>query len=184
LFENLCGKNPLKSVVIVTTMWSLIEDEKIGQSREQELTSDMDFFRPIIQQGARLERHKDTKESAQSIIRLLLTQSPEKEKLDIQIEMVDEKLRLDETKAAAQLMQDFDRLIHFLENKIEEEKATMVNSVGDEKREKTREIKRLTQAIEEIKERKATIGRNRDSVPLQKRFLKWFKRFGLKYWHR
>jgi hypothetical protein len=109
LFEELVGDDPLKSVIVVTNMWKLV-DEDLGRTRELQLKMDPDFFKGIHDQGGRFMRHTDTQESAFNILRYLLDTALAPGKLTIQVEMVDEKRTLDETNAAAVLMRDFDQL--------------------------------------------------------------------------
>jgi hypothetical protein len=109
LLEELVGDDPLQSVIVVTTMWSLV-DQDIGSARELELKRDPKLFKGI--QGDRFMRHTNTKESALNIIRHLLDRKLASGKLTIQAEIVDE------TKPAAALMRDFDQLIQNLRRRI------------------------------------------------------------------
>jgi hypothetical protein len=178
LFQTLCGEDPLKSVVIVTNMWNLVELD-MGASRETELMTDDTFFKPVIDQGARFRRHKDTKESAHEIIASLTVGQPAREKLAIQIEMVDERLRLAETSAAVELTRDFDFMIQHLKRKIESEERAMSRDSPEERKEREAIIQRWKGKIKELEERKRAPGKVNGSVPLQKRFLRWFKLCGV-----
>ncbi|PVF93006.1 hypothetical protein CPB86DRAFT_687764, partial [Serendipita vermifera] len=105
LFRGLCGDDPLKSVVVVTNMWSLV-DPDLGARRETELMTEDAFFKPALNHGSRFARHSDTIESAHKIIHSLFDERLVREKLAIQIEMVDDRLRLVQTTAAAELTRD------------------------------------------------------------------------------
>jgi hypothetical protein len=172
LFESLCGKDPLKSVVVITNMWSM-DDMKLGEAREQELMTEQDFFQPILREGARFARHSDTKESAHEIISSLFSHKTEKEKLAIQKEMVDDNLRLDETAAAAQLMRDFDNSIEFLRKKISEEEERMIHDTPLDRIQTEQRIKELRDKMADIEYCKETIGKVRVSISL--RLIQWLK---------
>jgi hypothetical protein len=175
LFEGLCGKDPLKSVVVVTNMWGTVTLET-GEAREQELMNDPDFFKSFREQGARFARHDGTKNSADQIVLSLISQTSEKNPLTIQIEMVDLKLLLDETAAAAQLTRDFDTLIQFLQKEIEKEEINMARDTSDNRTQAEKRIKRMRSKIVEIEDRKRMIGKGRASISLQRRLIQWFKK--------
>jgi hypothetical protein len=89
LFQMMCGKGALASSVVVTNMWGLLPDQEIGERRERELKADPEFFRPMIQHGARFKRHYGTKISAEDIILSLLGDTHKQEALPIQNEVGD-----------------------------------------------------------------------------------------------
>ena len=76
MFRKLCGDNSLKNVVIVTNMWSN-EIAEIELEREAQLQNDPRLFKPVLETGAKMLRHYNTEESAQSIIRHLIHSHPE-----------------------------------------------------------------------------------------------------------
>jgi hypothetical protein len=98
--RSLCGDYALKNVVIVTNMWSRVEPE-VGEEREAELMREDIFFKPALDHGARMARHKGTLPSAQGIIRLLIGNRPLP--LQIQRELVDENKDVVETMAGQEL---------------------------------------------------------------------------------
>ncbi|PVF99677.1 hypothetical protein CPB86DRAFT_675266, partial [Serendipita vermifera] len=121
LFENLCGPDPLKSVMMVTNMWDTLTDINIGEDREKELKEDPEFFGRVLQGGATLRRHTGTVQSSyQMLSELLEVGDRRRELLAIQAEMVDEKRRLDETTAAKALLHEFDEMIRDLERRIKQ----------------------------------------------------------------
>ena len=69
IIEQLCGKNAPRKIVLITTMWDLVENED-GVSLEQELVNK--FWSPMIKQGSRTVRFTRTKESGWNIIEKLL----------------------------------------------------------------------------------------------------------------
>ena len=111
LFRELCGSESLCNVLIVTTMWSGV-DPKLGETREQELMTSDDLFKPVLDEGAQLVRHNGTLDSAQIILRRLVHNKGTA--LRIQQELVDEGKTFADTAAAtelsAQLMERINRL--------------------------------------------------------------------------
>ena len=77
-------------------MWSRVKPE-VGKEREAQLMSKDIFFKPALDNGARMVRHGNTVPSAQGIIRLLIDNRPLP--LQIQRELVDENKDLVETRA-------------------------------------------------------------------------------------
>ncbi|KAF9788737.1 hypothetical protein BJ322DRAFT_1050872 [Thelephora terrestris] len=71
MFRELCGDNALHKVVIVTQMWGQV-DVEVGNEREAELKREDDFFKPVLDKGARMERHENTALSAERNVRLIL----------------------------------------------------------------------------------------------------------------
>lgn len=85
ILRELCGKETLSNVLIVTNMWSDPPSPRELQN-EKQLEESPKFFQPAIQAGARMVRrpHKDTR-SAHDIIRLLLDKPPVTMKIQRQI---------------------------------------------------------------------------------------------------
>lgn len=100
MFRSLCGEKTLKNVVVVTNMWGEVP-EALGAARENELATDDQLFKPVLDSGARMMRHTNTLESAQAIIQALLDNHPIP--LQIQSEIVDEHKSVDQTQASAEL---------------------------------------------------------------------------------
>ncbi|KAG8216976.1 P-loop containing nucleoside triphosphate hydrolase protein [Butyriboletus roseoflavus] len=115
LFRELCGKDSLRNVLIVTTMWSSV-DPNVGATREEELAMSDDFFKPVLDEGARLVRHDGGQESAQGILRHLIHN--EGTPLRIQRELVDERKPLADTAAGAELSHQLTERIGRLEGEI------------------------------------------------------------------
>ena len=104
IFRALCGDENLHSAVIVTTMWSGVE-LMLGESREHELATAEDLFKPVLDNGAQLVRHDGTLESARAILHSLVTNNGAT--LRIQHELVDEGKELINTAAGAELVRLF-----------------------------------------------------------------------------
>ena len=72
LFEKVCGPNAFGNVVIATTMWSEVRDELEGQSRVQQRKASNDFWGNMVNHGAKVVRHDNTKTSAINIVKMLI----------------------------------------------------------------------------------------------------------------
>ncbi|CAA7269495.1 unnamed protein product [Cyclocybe aegerita] len=104
LFRNLCGDATLCSVIIATTMWDQVGVE-VGEEREKELATKDVFFRPALSKGARMARHSNTLESAQTIIRSLLQEGSQSVTLQIQEELA-RGFDISETNAGKELSRE------------------------------------------------------------------------------
>ena len=103
MFCSLCGDETLGNVVIVTNMWGEVSLET-GEAREHELRTNDRFFKPAIDNGARMHRHYKTIESAREILSCIVGNSPEA--VRIQKELVDENKAIIETAAGTSLMSE------------------------------------------------------------------------------
>ena len=99
----MCGDKALRNVVIMTTMWGKVALE-VGIAREQELAES--FFKPALDNGARLLRHNTTAESTHEVIRTILENR--QVTLQIQEEMIDHWKRVSETAAGRELRRELD----------------------------------------------------------------------------
>ena len=116
VFESLCGKGALQNVMLVTTMWSNVNEE-IGSAREDELKTL--YWNSMIDSGSRMMRFDHTSQGAWHILDQL-TGNPQATALQVQI--VDERKRLGETDAGIKhfgwlerLIAQFRRIIEVLE---------------------------------------------------------------------
>ena len=100
MFHSLCGDTTLHSVAIVTNMWSLVP-VNVGSDRERQLSSDPDLFKPAVDAGARMMQHRDTVESAQAILNMLVANVPVP--LRIQQEIVAEHKAVTQNAAQAEI---------------------------------------------------------------------------------
>jgi len=101
LFEKICGPGAFCNVVIASTFWSEISDQKQGIRREQERIKSDDFWGKMISQGARTARHENTAASAIKIVSMLL--SKQTVELQMQREMADNGNHIGSTSAGRQL---------------------------------------------------------------------------------
>jgi hypothetical protein len=103
MFQMLCGKDSLSSVVLVTTMWSKIA-EQVGRARENELKTKKEFWGDMIGHGSAVFQHDDTTESAMRIVTYLVEQG-RPTVLSLPKQIREEGRRLEET-AAGQALHD------------------------------------------------------------------------------
>ncbi|KAF5557431.1 hypothetical protein FMEXI_754 [Fusarium mexicanum] len=103
MFRKLCGKDSLKNVILVTTMWEG-EDAVTGEKREQELIATGGFWGALVEEGAQVNRHYNTRSSAMSLLRTVAKNN--RITISIQKEMVSEHKSLNETEAGIGLESD------------------------------------------------------------------------------
>lgn len=75
MFQELCGEEAYTNVLLVTGMWDTVTPE-VGNSRYRELATKDIFFKPVLEKGAKMMRHDNTRESALEIIRNLVDKPP------------------------------------------------------------------------------------------------------------
>jgi len=107
MFKRLCGPDALKRVILATNMWDTVAAE-VGSQREKELVDTPDFWGWMVDQGSKVFRHTNDRESA---VRLLehFVDSEHGMTLEIQEEMVLHRKALDETKAGIELEKELAR---------------------------------------------------------------------------
>ncbi|KAF5257022.1 hypothetical protein FOXYS1_12473 [Fusarium oxysporum] len=103
MFRKLCGEESLMNVILVTTMW---EDEyaAIGERREQELIATGAFWGALVEEGAQINRHNNTRSSAMPLLRTIA--KSDRVTISIQKEMVSEHKDLNKTEAGIGLNSD------------------------------------------------------------------------------
>jgi hypothetical protein len=106
MFRNLCGDNPLKNVLLVTSCWEICDPER-GEARETELMNDPEFWKPFIAKGSRTARFTDV-ESGIAMLHQFSDTTPVI--LKIQQELVDEQKQLVDTLAGQTVNEELNRL--------------------------------------------------------------------------
>ena len=117
VFKKLCGDRAVKHVVLATTKWSSLANETINQ-RETELRET--FWTSMSSKGSPMTQFKGTMESAQEIVRDILTNRSTDVSLRIQKELVDLKKYLPQTDAGKTLYYDLKRLLDQLKGELTE----------------------------------------------------------------
>ena len=139
MFQELCGENALKNVVVVTNMWGGVDPE-IGAEREVELMTKGIFFKSILDRGGQMARHDNTASSAQDILRRILRNHPVP--LRIQEELVDERKGINDTGAGKEL----DRELNDEIRKQKEEMRELEEKMKRAKEAKDEEMRRALEA--------------------------------------
>lgn len=137
MFKKLCGENALQNVVVVTNMWGEVTVE-VGNKREAELKREDDFFKPVLDKGARMARHENSFSTAEEIIRLIIGNHPLP--LRIQEELVEEDMIISETGAGKELNQILDAQIKKHQEEMRKLKEEMEQAMKDKDEEVRREI--------------------------------------------
>ncbi|EYB25385.1 hypothetical protein FG05_30417 [Fusarium graminearum] len=118
LLRKLCGKDAFKNVVLVTTMWELVETD-IGDRREKELEETEEFW-----------------DSARNILSMFVPEEPEVQPemvtLAIQKELADDNKTLDETSAGQLLDGTWAKEKEALQRELEEVRDA-VKSANEER---------------------------------------------------
>lgn len=142
MFRKLVGPEAMNNVILVTTMWELVNEET-GNQREAELRET--FWGGMIKQGARMFRHtKDSPESAQRLIETLLPLPPVD--LQIQREIVDEHKTLLQTEAGVSANEESIQLL----KKHQEEIRKLKQAKEKALEERDQAYKRQVEAEQEV----------------------------------
>ncbi|EDR03041.1 uncharacterized protein LACBIDRAFT_307593 [Laccaria bicolor S238N-H82] len=143
MFRKLCGDDTLKNVILMTNMWGEVSEEV------------------ALRNGARLLRHYNTLESAENILKCVISNHPEA--LQIQRELVEEKKAMSETAAGGILNEEFRQLARKHEEdmkKLEEEMKEVIEERDLKAEEELTEARKKLQAemrrIEENSEKLAS----------------------------
>ncbi|KAI5997297.1 P-loop containing nucleoside triphosphate hydrolase protein, partial [Pisolithus orientalis] len=134
MFGGLCGDTAAERVRLVTTMWDKAKDKNIAENRVSQLETN--FWKPLIDAGARHERFNNSSGSAWKIVRGLTGGG---EAVLLQEELVDVEMKLNETTAGKALYLQFQRLLH-------EQKETIKQLQEEAKAQKDSELMKQLQA--------------------------------------
>lgn len=118
MFRRLCGDENLSGVVLATTMWEDTDLVK-AKDREVQLEKEEKLWAPLIREGSKVLRQDAKTTSGLKIINYLMTRKT-KMTLDIQTELVDKKLRLEQTGAGSELVSLLEKRVQEYQQKIEE----------------------------------------------------------------
>jgi hypothetical protein len=108
MFEELCGKNTFRNVILTTTMWDEV-DEETGEDREGELKSK--YWKDMLERGSTTGRFMRTRESAFNLIYPLIGTANERSSVLLQQELVDMGKKLPSTFAGRKLVSDMEVLV-------------------------------------------------------------------------
>ena len=111
MFRELCGENPLKNVILVTTGWGTAAAAgRLDQAtqNERQLRTEPQFWENMIKRGSDIKKFEDTRKSALDIIFSLVDRDPVV--LKIQEELVDENKNLVDTSAGHVVNEEIKKL--------------------------------------------------------------------------
>lgn len=121
MFQELCGQDPLQNVILATTGWT--EAKMAGtlakaEEHELSLSTNGQFWKGVLDNGARLDRFMDSRESALAMIMKLARH--ETIPLKIQREMVDQNKLLIDTSAGNAVNEELKRLEEVYKKQIDD----------------------------------------------------------------
>ena len=161
MFQNLCGTEALKNVVLVTTMWDKVGEEE-GNNRENELTAN--YWKAMIDMGCHTSRFYNNTKSALDIVSQF---QDARCTVLLQKEMVDLHIKLAETSAGRTLFSSLveliklKKLLALIEAKLKRNQRS-ANRIADElEQDRAKTVRTL---------RIANVQRRRYSVSQIKRF--------------
>lgn len=106
MFKSLCGAETYKNVVVLTTFWDRVSNEE-GVKREKELRSRV--FKDLVDGGSHFMRFNRTMDSANKVLRHILTLAPRN--VQIQKEICVDGKDLEETAAGSVRQEEMARMI-------------------------------------------------------------------------
>lgn len=126
-FKKLVGSESMASVALVSTMWGETSDAD-EERRDLILRETPEFWKSMIDQGAKPYRHTRSQASALTIIRPLLGKIPTV--LNLQHELVDQGKNLNHTEAGKEVDAGISLQREMLERKIEDTKTEMTQALA------------------------------------------------------
>jgi hypothetical protein len=156
MFNKLCGENNLGSVVLATTHWTNLKtgasiDKETGEARTKELIETKGFWGGMIENGSQVVKHDGTRPSAMEIV-LNIVGRQNRVILDIQRQLVDQRLDLNETDAAQALHSELIAERKLFEKQLASLKEEMEDAIKENDQRAQHEIrKEQAKAEAEIK---------------------------------
>ena len=144
MFRELCGDSSLKNVILVTNMWGEVSED-VGEARERELTTN--FFKPVLDKGARLARHHNTAESAHDIIRCIMKNRPII--LQIQRELVKEGKDITDTAAAEIINKELNEQMRRHKDELRDVQEEMEKAIKEKDEETRQELEEGARKLQE-----------------------------------
>jgi myosin heavy subunit len=139
MFRKMCGEEALRNVFFVTTMWDHV-NPKLAVGREKELATRDEFFKPMLQCGAKMYRHDKTAASAQDIVSRLVLGIKDHMTLQLQRELVDDHLCIADTAAGKELLVEYEVLVKKQQAELHEVKQQLSEMQKKNDRQSLREL--------------------------------------------
>lgn len=140
MFRQLCGDPSLKNVVMTTSGWDLMttpDQLAKAEIKETDLTSNPEFWQPMLDKGCRVARFHNDKKSALEIISSVIPDKPVV--LKIQHELVDKQMNLVDTAAGVTVNEELIKVQAKYEAQLKEIHEEMKEALAD-KNEEMKEI--------------------------------------------
>jgi len=174
LFEQLCGKNAFKNVILTTTMWDEV-DEETGATREAELKGI--YWKDMISRSSTIGRFEGSRDSAFRLISPFLDEASTRNRVRLQKELVNLDLKLSETRAGQRLRSELKQLAKQQQELLHQtrEELKLPNN--------TESLKTLMEEYEELKRTSGSLlAQMADlQIPLGRQFMKTITiTFGIK----
>jgi DNA repair exonuclease SbcCD ATPase subunit len=171
MFKSLCGAETYKNVVVLTTFWDRVSNEE-GVKREKELRSRV--FKDLVDGGSHFMRFNRTMDSANNVLRHILTLAPRN--IQIQKEICVDGKDLEETAAGSVRQEEMAHMISKHTEQIAEVQAEVeavkqsdkaARQKAEEERDKLqKEVERLQNETAEL--RKGLDDKQSDKAARQK----------------
>lgn len=126
MFRKLCGTEVLQNVLLVSTMWEVGELAN-GERRESELVDTEDFWGILVESGAKVERHDNSRESAMGLLKKFVGKN--RVIMSIQKEMVNDHKTLDQTQAGMELEGELQKERDKFKRELAEVQETMKEAI-------------------------------------------------------
>ncbi|KAH8750693.1 P-loop containing nucleoside triphosphate hydrolase protein, partial [Hyaloscypha sp. PMI_1271] len=162
MFKKLCGEDSFSNVVLATTHWEKVSAED-GDRREAELRTSTEFYGTMIRRGSTMMRHMDNAISAKAVVAHLVNQHTTTV-LNIQREMVADKVGLKETEAGRVLQSDIIKRTEQLNRKLKDTEERMKEAINQKNDALAKE---LAEQEEELKELKAAAQRGAEQLDVK-----------------
>lgn len=149
-FKRLCGEDAFRKVVLATTFWDQVNSD-LGERREQELKSEWDYWREMMERGSQVLRHDQGRHSAKRILKYLIDQRRANDRpapLAIQREMMVERKPLSQTGAGAEMMSQLERQRLEYEKRLRDLRQDLEEAIASKDKELQARIEELTKEAE------------------------------------
>ena len=171
-FEELCGKNALQNVILVTTMWDEV-DEATGKMEEERMKTK--YWNKMLERSSTTGRFMGTYESALQLLQPIIDAANfKRSSLLLQHEMVDMGKQLTETSAGRHLFTKAQYIVSQRQDVIQRIQVEMSRPVGDRTSLQPlhEEHQKLSQSLESTVEEMRVL-----NLPVALRFLETSERW-------
>lgn len=139
VLQRICGADNFQNIVLVTTMWDELVDQKVGEDRERELETGSHFWAQMISRKAKIFRHDGKEETAVGIVKQIILKPPVP--LVMQVELSSERASVAGTTAGRFITEYL-----LQQRKLIEENADSIISHSEEA---TTDLQEITERIDE-----------------------------------